>query len=580
MQEDVKISLTIDGIPQQVKNLDDLKKKVSDLDKETEKAAKSQGFFSKQSEAAKERLDGFKATLGEIRTGIANGFKGLVNFAKGFRTAGGAAKNFGRITKAALAATGIGLLITAVVSLIEYFQNLEGGARAIQKVLQGIGATFSQLGKAFSSLIKGDFKGMREAIKGIGSAVTEAVEAVDNQFDAEARLSKLRQETIVQNAKLNQEIEKQKKILEDTTLSTEKRLAALDKVNAATKELQQNQIAETEEALRVAQAQLTLENNFEARRQKQEEIAELQAQLIDQQTTLQTIEYDAARVAREIRQQEADEKAAAAEKEAEERQKKQEEEQRLADEAAAKELERRTALDEALAEADQQKLLLQIEDAATLAQEQLRIEEEQALAELDLLGATEEEKQKIRELFGAKREKLAKEVAKSNNEIQKAEFDAAVDVAASAFSAIASLAGESSAVGKAAAVAATVINTYKGAQSAFADTPGGPVIKSIAAGVAVAAGLANVQKILSTPVPGGDSAGGGVSVPRPTAPTVPTIDPQAALEQTQGLQDAGPDVTLDQGTATSGATIKAYVVSEEMTSKQEADKKINDLAKL
>jgi hypothetical protein len=48
------------------------------------------------------------------------------------------------------------------------------------------------------------------------------------------------------------------------------------------------------------------------------------------------------------------------------------------------------------------------------------------------------------------------------------------------------------------AVAQTIANTYAGAMGAFKDTPGNIIIRSLAAAAAVATGIANVKKILST----------------------------------------------------------------------------------
>jgi hypothetical protein len=50
---------------------------------------------------------------------------------------------------------------------------------------------------------------------------------------------------------------------------------------------------------------------------------------------------------------------------------------------------------------------------------------------------------------------------------------------------------------KALAVSKAIIDTYAGAQSAFAETKGGIVMKSLAAGSAIAIGFANVKKILA-----------------------------------------------------------------------------------
>ena len=86
------------------------------------------------------------------------------------------------------------------------------------------------------------------------------------------------------------------------------------------------------------------------------------------------------------------------------------------------------------------------------------------------------------------------------------------------------IAGEGTAIGKAAAVAETTINTYKAATGAYASLASipyvGPALGAAAAAAAVVAGLANVKKILAVQNPnGGDkatgnSAGSAVSVPR------------------------------------------------------------------
>lgn len=74
---------------------------------------------------------------------------------------------------------------------------------------------------------------------------------------------------------------------------------------------------------------------------------------------------------------------------------------------------------------------------------------------------------------------------------------------ATVLSSFKSVAGEQSAVGKAAAVAETTINTYQSATAAYKAMVGipvvGPTLATIAAGLAVAGGLANVAKIVSTP---------------------------------------------------------------------------------
>lgn len=73
--------------------------------------------------------------------------------------------------------------------------------------------------------------------------------------------------------------------------------------------------------------------------------------------------------------------------------------------------------------------------------------------------------------------------------------------------------GEGAAISKAAAVAATTIDTYQAAMAAYSAVAGvpiiGPALGVAAAGAAIAVGASAVKNILSTPVPGGGGGGGG-----------------------------------------------------------------------
>ena len=238
--------------------------------------------------------------------------------------------------------------------------------------------------------------------------------------------------------------------------------------------------------------------------------------------------------------------------------------------------EKRQVIDDMLAQAGLDK----IENQFELARQELKIQEDLDIAKLKSAGATQEEINKITAKYTKKREDMAEDEADFNKALRKEELNAALEVAASVFDAIADGTEEGSAANKAAAVSAAVINTYLGASSAYAQTIGGPVIKGVAAGVAVAAGLASVKKILAvkTPGPSGGGGGGGGGV---SAPIIPSFDPTQSLIDAGGGQDQNNQITLGEQQGSAGASvIRAYVVSDEMTSQQEKDKKINDLARL
>lgn len=636
----VEISFKINGVETAVKSVDELKSEVNKLEDATKKAEKQQGFFAKRFDDFKSTVKDIGASFGDLKGGFATMQKGLTGIGKGFGLAGKSANIFGKVTASAIAATGIGLIIPLVLTLVNYFKNLEGAAKLLDKALAAVGAVIANIGGALKKFFSGDFSG---AFKQLAGSVSEATAAVDKLYDAEKRLNDIKKRTVIENAKLNQEIEAQKKVLEDTTLTLDERIGALDKVTAATRQLAENQLAETQAALDGAQAQLTLTNNYEERREKQLEIAELQAQLIEQTTALQNIEYDAERVGREIRTQAAEERKAQAEERLEQEktvteaiaalrieaiedeqekalaqfdamqakameeleankataeQKLEaerlfaEQRQAIIDEYDLAEKEKQAAEDEeaeAKRQADLEALnvyleearLAKIDDAFLLAQEELRIAEEKALAELELLGATEEQKQQIREMYAKKREKLDQEHNKSKKKLNQEEKDAVLQTTAATFNIIGQMMGENSAAGKAASVASATINTYQAATNALANTPGPPPIPQIAAGIAIASGIMNVKKILSTKTPGPSGGAAAAAGGVPSAPSIPAVDPSQALGGNIEGETGQNTVTLGEQTGSSSASVvRAYVVSDEMTTQQEADKKINDLARL
>ena len=278
----------------------------------------------------------------------------------------------------------------------------------------------------------------------------------------------------------------------------------------------------------------------------------------------------------------AEERKKIAEKEAEDKRIAEEEAaaKKLAEEEAAALAEQAEADRKAqLREIEQQLDLEDIENAYEKARQEMAIQEEQALAELELLGATEAQKQRVRDSFAKKKKKLDKDEAAFGEKMAEAEADAKMGLAADAFASIAQLAGENSAVGKAAAAAATAINTYQGASKALAELP--PPFSYIAAATTVVAGLAQVKNIMSTKLPQGDGASGGarssgISV---SAPSAASVDPNAAIEAASQGQEINRQIGLDQD-AQANQPVKAYVVSEEVSSSQEANKKINELATL
>jgi chromosome segregation ATPase len=143
-----------------------------------------------------------------------------------------------------------------------------------------------------------------------------------------------------------------------------------------------------------------------------------------------------------------------------------------------------------------------------------------------------------------------------------------------ALSNYASLAGEQTAAGKVLAIASTTISTFMGAQAAFTGMvktfpgPWGIAAGVVAAGAAVAAGIANVRKIVQVQVPG--KGGGGGSVPSMGAPISPSLN----------VQNTNTQLNQSSINAMQNATVKAVVVESDITNSQDRISRIHNAAKL
>jgi hypothetical protein len=173
-----------------------------------------------------------------------------------------------------------------------------------------------------------------------------------------------------------------------------------------------------------------------------------------------------------------------------------------------------------------------------------------------------------------KQKQLDKEKATADAKVKIAQAEAkakmdALDSYGSALGSIAGMLGESTTAGKAAAVASATISTYSAANKAYESqlaipTPDAPIRATIAAGIAIAGGLLNVQKILAVKTPGGGGSGGtapsgGNSM---TAPSFNTVGSSSTnqLAQSIGSQSQTP--------------IRSYVVASDVSTAQALDRNI------
>ena len=679
MDKEVLIIIRVDGVEKEIKSVSELKQAVKELGDKQKETADKTSFFG-------EKLKGIKEFFGDLKNdakGLQNDF---VGFAKGLRISEKAAKGLA----VGLSALGLPILLAAIAAIIEYFKNFEAGMKLVQTATNAFNAALGQLTASFEKLLSGDFKGFINGIFGIGDAVADSAAATDKLFTATKALLELEAKNAEVNAKLNAELERNLKVIEDGTATYEERVAALRKVEEVEKQLLENKRQEILLQKQILTAQLANENNYKEQLEIKKQISNLDAELVKTESELELKRGEADKKIRELdiertnkAREEAEKRRQIEEKfqndkvklaqeielleitndkDREKRriefelqnqleainqleisedkkgqlrvqtqqkydlilkgladkaldedkkrideilksqevkkietlaQKKEElkaEEQKLLDELTALgasddkkkalkesfikknndlEIEGRNAVNEVLKQLD----LQDIENVFEKARIEIQAEEDKALKILDINGANDDEVFALKEKFRKKRDKLAQDEADFQAQLDQENFDKKLQLVSNAFGDIATLVGENSRLGKAAAVGQALINTFQAITTAQANLP--PPFSFIASAAAAASGFAAVRKIVETKVPGDNGGGGGggnvpsISLRQPAA-----FDPSSALN---GVNLGPTEMTLAQNQP---LNVKAYVVSSEMTTEQEKDRKINNISKL
>jgi hypothetical protein len=318
--------------------------------------------------------EGNKTVFGALDNLLGGNLSKLKDFGSGIRET---SKTFGGL-KTAIIGTGLGALLILVTSVIEYFRNFEGGVKLVTKTMDVLGSVVNNIVGSFDKLLSGNFK---EFFGDIKDGAIEAAENVDKLFEAQRRLAGFNEKAVVANAKLRQEIEKQKKITEDTTLSLEKRLEAQTKINENAAKLIKNERTATQLEKDRLNALLANENNYEKQRELRQQIADVDANLIDKETELNGVVYDGEKIKREMTKAEEDRLKAISEK-------------------RQQDANQRTALakqeKEALIKVEQD-YVKRLEDLnAKTDSDRLELEKKRSLEAIEAMKGSEEDKEKAR----------------------------------------------------------------------------------------------------------------------------------------------------------------------------------------
>tara|TARA_R110000803_G_scaffold20436_2_gene52601 strand:+ start:5495 stop:7294 length:1800 start_codon:yes stop_codon:yes gene_type:complete len=594
----VKITFEIDGLQQSVTNIDDAKAALKQLETQADKteqaAAGAADEFAKLGDEAKtagEGGEGAITVLDEATGGLASRFKNVLSgvkqmgvalktsFKAGIKGASGLQKG--------IAATGIGLLVIALGLIVAYWDDIVG-------LVSGVGSEQKKLNAEVEKNVEEQQKALdaisaqENSLKLQGKTEEEIRDLKIQQTNEviDATILQLKQMEATKKAQVEAAERNQKiaaGIIGFLSLPITMLLGAVDALTYGLSLVSGVDPTSLAEDFTMGAAALIFDPE-EVATEGQATIDETTKQLTALKNTrdgfiLAGEKEDATR----SEKQKADrEKAIADEKAKNEKiaaDKKAIQDKADADALKAQQeyLANRQLIDGLLQQAD----LDGIDDTFERAQAELEIQRQTDIAKITAAGATADEIARINASYTGKKIALDKEEADFKDELRGADVDAALGASSQVLGGIISLVGEGSAVGKAAAIAQTTIDTYSSATAAYKSVVGipvvGPALAPVAAGIAVAAGLMSIKKIVSTKIPGGK---GGGSVPSITVPTAPPINPETALQEGQAADQAENQITLGEQTGSGPAVVRAYVVSSEVTNQQEADAKINDLARL
>ena len=496
-------------------------------------------------------------------------FKGAITGVKTFITSL-------RGVKAAIAGTGIGLLVVAIGALVGYFMTLEDTVKETEKEFDLLSKQVENLNSKLDST---STVNARLAIENYAKAVREANGDVTKLIEAQKKYN--------EEVKMQRKANAEEKINELTKLieNNETKMKVLS--SALGGELKNKQIKEIQEEIKEAKKELEkakdelykieleatneiVENAIKAENEKQEAIETKRKENAekdklkavkdekDKQEAIKAVidKYNSSNKSTNVEQgykeQETELKYGAMEAD-------------TTVGAVQLEIDKMNELRDIRLEAHNERLA-QIDEllSSKLLEEETIKEYETEKANLIRENAIEEQKYLIENAELSKKLSKAKEEEEKKAEnIKKLQYQSSLKVAKDTFDAVGKLAKEGSVTQKALAIAGTTIDTYQSATAAYKAMAGiptiGPALAVIAASNAIASGLANVKQIIGIDAENGENGVKGMN----GVGVTPSFNASEAMpvEYTRNLLTNSEMDTLNSPT-------KVYVLESEITETQ------------
>jgi hypothetical protein len=588
MAEVVEIEVDINtNAPEAEGELGSLKSQIRETTNAMQKLELQGKATGKEYEKLREKLDGlndaqdrakFKAGQFEDRLASLPGPLGALG--SGIKTAGDSFATFGKTLTISLGI--VGLLVAAFFAIKEALGKTKEGQEGLSKAMSAFNAVLAPLfailekvGNIVLPIITKGFEAlgsvMNKVAKFFGVSdgkIQEVTGSLEENNEAAKKLAADEEKRVAEGQKLQDEKDKKAKESADKAAARAKeakakRDADLKEIEAGQKEAMLSLLKEQDQEVFKANEKYSKllflatkygEDTTILKEAQAKEIAAIDKKYADAEKERQ----DKARKEKEDADKKVTDDLA---KIAEERDKKAEEDAKIKFEAESQA--RVDAANLAMADYNYKKTL----GDATFQDE---------IAAFDKTRQLEREDMVARKASGDALLAFDKETSAARIQIERAQQEVKLGIISNALGAIANAVGENTLAGKALAVAQATIDTYMGANKALGTYP--PPFGAIAAGTVILAGLLNVKKIVSTKIPKmpgqTGSSGGSVSTPSITAPTIPTI----ATPQINTTGGMNPTAQIAQTINASQKPLRAYVVSQEVSSQQALDRRTNRAA--
>jgi hypothetical protein len=545
-----------------------------------------------KTQAAMALLNGVQSIANVLNKDAALGDM-LAAKAKGvFTAAVGASTGALKLFRLALVATGVGAAVVAVGMLVANFDKVTeavtkfvSGSPALTKVLSFIGDTFTSIGESLGFVEDKTTKNLRTQIaaaekqkrlleaQGKDTAKVEG-EILTMKLDVAKRtkegVNEAQEAITIFNAE--QIFKREEKEKEAAKKKGELDKAATAKAKEAAEKATQIQI-ELNQTLEDLQAQNIANEEARALAQLEVERKRARQQLVDKKASdALLIEFD--------KQTEIQRKAVTDQAQADR------------DAKAKEETDKALANAKIVADALQQVRLDSIKNEFDRAQAELEIQRQAKIEELTLAGASTAEIQAVNQSFADKSVQIEKDSAEQKKAIKEAQIANDIDMTMKGLQALsdlaASFAGQSEeqqkrafAIQKGVSIAMAIIETYLSASKAYTSqlTPGdptAPIRAYIAAGIAIASGLARVNAIrktqfTSTAAPANTGGGGGI----PTGGGGGGQQPPAAFNpNVSNTNPTGQPNPMGQGQQ----PLRAYVVDRDIENASSRRNMLRDFA--